>query len=578
MRTRLTLLPCAAVAVAFSGPVLCLAQTARPLADPTPALTRGIDVLASGQVHEAYAQPVGLQPEPSPVVPKGPPAPIPEEPPDLRPEGDNIQWIGGYWAWDADRNEFIWISGTYRNAPPGQTYVPGYWENTPDGWRWVPGLWAPASQPDMPYLPQPPAPLETGPSIPPPDDNSFYTPGCWVFRETRYVWRPGFWQACRPGFVWVPPHYNWTPAGYLFVDGYWDYPLDDRGLLFAPVAFTQPLWQTPGWYYQPSYVVGYGPLLDSLFVRPGWGFYFGNYYGSRYLRAGYQPWYAFGPRYHDPLFSYYRWRNRGNPGWQAGLRQVYLNRVAGRAPLPPRTLAQQNSLRNASMAAVTPLSQFRSPNVRLTRVSASQLTMQRTAAQRLRQFGLARSRTEASLRGPRTATARSFPALRLSGPAAGGTRTVQAPSRMPVTRPAVRPASPSTLPRTPTAVQKQKTTVATPRTALNRTSVPGGTPRYYQPTPPRTTTPQPRVSQYRAGANPPRPTQITARTPTPQPRTVTTTQPRVQASRPQTVQSRPVQTTRYRAPAATSRPVASRPVQTQSRRAPTPPSRTRAKR
>ena len=60
--------------------------------------------------------------------------------------------------------------------------------------------------------------------------------------------------AARARRVWIGAALRWTPAGYVFVDGYWDYPLEDRGLLFAPVYFKQPLWRNPDWCYQPSYV------------------------------------------------------------------------------------------------------------------------------------------------------------------------------------------------------------------------------------------------------------------------------------------------------------------------------------
>src|SRR5262245_24412570 len=118
-----------------------LADTPAP-----PAPEPGIEVQARGPIHEAFAQPVDFQAEPSPLVPNQPPPPIPEEPPAQKPDGENVQWLGGYWSWDADRNEFLWISGVWRNAPPGRRYVEGYWENTPDGWRWVPGFWAPEGQ------------------------------------------------------------------------------------------------------------------------------------------------------------------------------------------------------------------------------------------------------------------------------------------------------------------------------------------------------------------------------------------------------------------------------------------------
>ena len=43
------------------------------------------------------------------MIPKQPPAPIEELPPEQKPEGDDVQWVPGYWAWDDNRNDFLWI-------------------------------------------------------------------------------------------------------------------------------------------------------------------------------------------------------------------------------------------------------------------------------------------------------------------------------------------------------------------------------------------------------------------------------------------------------------------------------------
>jgi len=67
--------------------------------------------------------------------------------------------------------------------------------------------------------------------------------------------------------VWVPAHYRWTPAGYVFIDGYWDLPLDGRGVLFAPVAFSPAYLARPAFVYTPVYVVPPQPLVTSLFIR-----------------------------------------------------------------------------------------------------------------------------------------------------------------------------------------------------------------------------------------------------------------------------------------------------------------------
>jgi len=44
----------------------------------------GYTVLGKGPVHEAYAQPYRKDPGPTPVVPRKPPPPIPEEPPVIK--------------------------------------------------------------------------------------------------------------------------------------------------------------------------------------------------------------------------------------------------------------------------------------------------------------------------------------------------------------------------------------------------------------------------------------------------------------------------------------------------------------
>src|SRR5262245_42141945 len=68
----------------------------------------GPEVQLKGPVHEAFAQPGDVPPGPGPLAPNQPPQPVPEEPPDQRPEGVNVQWVSGYWAWDNDRNDFVW--------------------------------------------------------------------------------------------------------------------------------------------------------------------------------------------------------------------------------------------------------------------------------------------------------------------------------------------------------------------------------------------------------------------------------------------------------------------------------------
>src|SRR5262245_36162754 len=85
------------------------------------------EVLTKGPVHEAYAEPETTNAEAGPIVPKQPPEPIEEVPPNEKPAGDNVVWIGGYWAWDDEHADYIWISGFWRQLPPDRDWVPGYW-------------------------------------------------------------------------------------------------------------------------------------------------------------------------------------------------------------------------------------------------------------------------------------------------------------------------------------------------------------------------------------------------------------------------------------------------------------------
>jgi hypothetical protein len=336
-------------------------------------------VLGRGPVHEGYAQPGG-PPRPGTVVPRQPPAPIQEMPPEQKPQGDNVAWVPGYWSWDSDRSDFIWVSGFWRVAPADRKWVPGYWTKGNGGWQWVSGFWASANQPEVPYVEDPPpASLDNGPSVPPPDDDYQYAPGNWMYRDDRYVWSPGFWYQCRSGYLWTPARWTWTPNGYLCVPGYWDYPLEDRGVLFAPCWIPPALCARRGWSFCPSWTVGVPALLASLWVRPANGCYaFGDFYAGRYDRLGYLPWLTYGPRYRDPLYGYYNWRAGGNLAWRRSLVSIYNGRVGGQLALPPRTLAAQRQLAArgralpGSLNVLQPLGSFSSGRLRMGRLSATE--------------------------------------------------------------------------------------------------------------------------------------------------------------------------------------------------------------
>lgn len=77
------------------------------MADPA-AETKDLEILGHGPIHEAFAQPASAMLESIVVVKKKPPETIEELPPDVKPEGDNVVWLPGYWAFDNERDDFIW--------------------------------------------------------------------------------------------------------------------------------------------------------------------------------------------------------------------------------------------------------------------------------------------------------------------------------------------------------------------------------------------------------------------------------------------------------------------------------------
>jgi WXXGXW repeat (2 copies) len=407
--------------------ILALASPAVARQDPgtdaNGGLPPGAELMTRGPVHEAFAEPVVFDPKAGPVIPKQPPQAVQEIPPDQKPAGENVQWIPGYWTWDDARNDFLWVSGIWRIPPPGRQWVPGYWAHAQDGYQWASGSWAPVAAQDaniqaQQYLPEPPASIEAGPNVPAPDQGSVWAPGCWYWQSTGYAWRPGYWVVPQNNWLWVPAHYVWTPGGYVFVEGYWDHAIAQRGIMFAPVYFSQPLYAQPAFVYTPSVGLVAAGLLANLFVRPNYGhYYFGDYYAGSYFSVGIYPAYSYHmSRYgYDPIYAHAYAINRvGNPRWAEEMHEAYRYRRDHVEARPPHTWAQQttiirnqtiinnvnnvrvtNNVRNVAMAApVTRLAAEANKagpgGMRFERVDAARREAAVTQATQLRQYRDAR--------------------------------------------------------------------------------------------------------------------------------------------------------------------------------------------
>ncbi len=443
-----------------------LPQEAAPAAE-TASGQKGVEVLTRGPIHEAFAAPSTEPVETTPVA-KKPPKAIEEMPPDEKPAGDST-WISGYWAWDDDRADYLWVSGTWRVAPPGKQWVAGYWREAGEKWQWVPGFWVASSKEteakhEVTYLPKPPEPPETAAPGAPPTESSFFVPGHWEWRGDRYAWRPGYWAKVEPGYVWVQAHFRWTPTGYVYIPGYWDLALARRGVLYAPVVVNYE--GVPATFvYTPTYAVPETVVVDCFFVRPCYGhYYYGDYYGDRYHDHGFECVLVYNRRHYDSIIVYERWDHRAEPRWETSRVEIFYERDAGRAPRPPRTLVEQrvieervrrggNTTNVYNITIVKPAAQVvEAKGMKTVPVAAAERAAIHQQARAVQEAAVERRVTEAKLT-PATASKPSVASLPASHPTtaashAGSVETASHLSPPPGGKP-TDPAKPGTTPAKP---------------------------------------------------------------------------------------------------------------------------------
>ena len=290
------------------GPTVPIPDTI-PIAAASEQPIQAEEVQLRGPVHEAFAEQFNQDPVEGVVIPRKPPELIEEIPPELRPDGRQIEWISGYWSWDDEEADFLWISGIWREVPQGFRWLPGYWSETENGYQWISGTWVSTQTEEIQYLETaPPQSLELGPVGVAPTVEHIWIPGCWNWSTTRYAWRPGYWSGGQSNWIWVPARYVCTPRGHVYSDGYWDYPLHRRGVLFAPCRFRGAShWNRP-YRFTPRVIVAANLLPLHFWVRPNFRhYYFGDFYGNACASRGFQPWHRFHRqrRQFDPLFAHF---------------------------------------------------------------------------------------------------------------------------------------------------------------------------------------------------------------------------------------------------------------------------------
>jgi hypothetical protein len=389
------------------------------------------EVLTRGPVHEAFAEPVELQNQEPVTAPVAPPPAIEEAPPVEQPAEGNVTWVPGYWAWDPDRNGYIWVSACWRSAPPGLSWVPGYWVQDESQWQWVSGFWAPAGEREIEYLPPPP-------SLPNPEPpgaspvNGLWVAPCWYWSAGQYVLRPGYWLNAQSDWVWEASQYVWTPRGHVFVPGHWDYALEQRGMLFAPVYFPPSYYASARPVFTPSVILDLGLLTLNLFAYPRYShYYFGDYYDDSYIRIGIYPWCDSVRRnsWYDPLYLHHRWSSgRHDPHWEDRMRDEYQSRCRDRSERPPRTfreqrerlqrLPEQDRDHNRLAVSLAEVAARKNSTLRVRTVNPEVRRASEQQGNTTRQLQADRVRWEAKEREPRTATPRAQPVPRVTPPSA----------------------------------------------------------------------------------------------------------------------------------------------------------------
>ncbi|AMV28281.1 hypothetical protein VT84_28010 [Gemmata sp. SH-PL17] len=324
--------------------------------------TQPVTVVERGPVHEAFAQPSAGVRGRGITAPKVPPPPIDEVPPNVKVESPIARWIPGQWQWGADRADFVWVCGCYRNVPPGRTWEPGHWKEIKSEWTYFPGYWRPSETKTLlADLPEPPAPKDEAPDAKE-NPNAMWVPGIWERKDGRFEWQPGYWAPVREGVIWQQSQFVATETGFVFVSGYWDFALEERGLLYVPMYFSKAQRAKSGWTYRPEYVIpfgvegkwGQGGTFDALYIGPNFNsYYYGNFsqissnaaarvgfalrgslselagpiidlYGS----SAYRPWNSVAPGYTNPLWLHYVRLNQNAPGSSNGTPSLYATHAA----------------------------------------------------------------------------------------------------------------------------------------------------------------------------------------------------------------------------------------------------------
>ena len=201
---------------------------------PVWLIAQPVSSISQGPVHEAFLSTTTESFILSAITLDPPPA-IKE----IVPASLNSQWIWipGYWEWSTELNNFIWMTGVWRQPPPAHVWISSEWIRTDKGWVRLKGFWS-LSSADKLYAILTPPPDSIEEQIPFMSDlEMFWAPGAWTYEafQEKYLWSPGRWVAFNKNWILIPTRYVWRPKGYLCIPAYWDWPLEQVGACYSPL-------------------------------------------------------------------------------------------------------------------------------------------------------------------------------------------------------------------------------------------------------------------------------------------------------------------------------------------------------
>jgi len=186
----------------------------------------------------AAIETVHVGPSQDPSVGRVPPAPRQETVP-RAPRGD-VEWLPGYWKFEVEVDDFVWIGGTYvvrapvpaATQPTTTTTTTTTTTNTPPP---PPAVVAPPppSETETATAPPPartleasvpPRPEPRAEVIPPPPGvpGALFIAGYWELRGRAWAWVPGHWQLpTESGARFRPPSVEIRGDARIYLPGRW---------------------------------------------------------------------------------------------------------------------------------------------------------------------------------------------------------------------------------------------------------------------------------------------------------------------------------------------------------------------